>query len=172
VLKMIDFGKKVQGKEQKSYDDLPVGRYTVTVKTVDDWEVKSVKNARVIVRDEDGAMLKDEKGKIKREIIPLLEYATAKVKLEVVEGEHAGRLIFTSLSTHPDALFVMEGFLFAIDKSEVTLGDVKKECEGEMLDVELNYRIYEKENVDQATGLTTTESKKVQDVKKFYHTLF
>lgn len=169
---MIDFGKKVQGKEQKSYDDLPVGRYTVSVKEIGDWEIKSIKNANIIVRDEDGSMAKDEKGKVKKEIVPLLEYATSKVKLEVVDGEHAGRLIFTNLSTHPDALFVMEGFLFAIDKSEVSLGDVKKECEGEMLDVELNYRTYEKPITDQATGLTITESKKVQDVKKFYHASF
>lgn len=169
---MIDFGKKVQGKEQKSYDDLPVGRYTVKVKEIGDWEIKSVKNANIIVRDEDGAMAKDEKGKVKKEIVPLLEYATSKVKLEVVEGEHTGRLIFTNLSTHPDALFVMEGFLFAIDKSEIALGNVKQECEGEMLDVELNYRTYEKPTTDQATGLTTVESKKVQDVKKFYHVSF
>lgn len=169
---MIDFGKKVQGKEQKSYDDLPVGRYTVKVKEIGDWEIKSVKNANIIVRDEDGEMEKDEKGIVKKEIVPILEYATSKVKLEVVEGEHTGRLIFTNLSTHPDALFVMEGFLFAIDKSEVALGDVKKECEGEMLDVELNYRTYEKPTTDQATGLTNVESKKVQDVKKFYHVSF
>lgn len=167
---MIDF--KVKAKEMVTFDDLPVGRYQVYVHEVKEWQEKIVKDAMISQRDENGETIWSEKGKPLKEKIAELKYVAADVVLKVVDGEFKGRNIFTRVSTHPDALFVLEGFLFALDLGEINVGELKKHAEGLPLEVDLDYRTYNKITTDKNTGIDTVEEKKAQNVKKFYRITF
>ncbi len=169
---MIDLRGTVKAKEQESYDDLPKGKYYVSVEKIEDWEEKTQKNAYVITRDEEGLPIKDEKGKILKELVPSLSYFTAKVTLRITEGEFTGRKIYTSLTTHPDAIFITEGFLFAVEENELALIDVQEKCINKELMVDLDYRTYEKKVQDSATGLESVEKRTIPNVKKFLRLSF
>jgi hypothetical protein len=172
---MIDL--KVKAKKQEDFEDLPIGKYTVEVVSVDDWEKKELKNAQISVRDDDGYVVKNEKGKPQKQTIPNLVFYTAKTKLKVIDGEHNGRFITTFLTTHPDALFITEGFLYAIDETEMSVDDMptsnpKSPLKGKTLVVDLDYREYEKTITDKDTGIDTVELRRMPNIKKFIRLLF
>ena len=74
---------------QPNYDPIPEGDYKLRVKEVDPW--KSVKKTiKVIQKDENGNAIQDEKGNNVTETQEC-EFYNCVAKLEVVDGENAGR---------------------------------------------------------------------------------
>lgn len=158
---------KFEAREQQTYEDLPNGKYLVKVKEIEDWEKQTVKNALVTERDERGYPKKDEKGKTIKVRVPELNYYVAKIKFEVIEGQHKGRLIFERLTTHPDGKFMTEAFLFATNKTEVIASEIQKECLNAVLTVDCISKEYSKVVTDPQTGIDTTETRKAFNVKTY-----
>lgn len=164
---ITNLNQTVKALEQQVYEDIPKGRYTFVVDTIDPWEKKEKKNEMIILRDENGYALKDEKGRVEKEKVDHLEFYTANIKLKIIRGQFANRTIFASLTTHPNAVFVTQGFLYAVGEDELPFSEIPTVCKGKELDGQLEYREYETTKVDKNTGVETTETRRVPNITKF-----
>ncbi len=141
-----DLNAKVEGvKPVNDFTPIPEGRYTVKVKEIKPWKA-TTKDIQVNTRDEKGSLVKDENGKLVKENVKNFTFYNADVRLEVIQGEHKDRLLFTSLTTHPNAEFITKNFLYAVGVSEITLNQIQAKCVGLVLDVDVvinedNYKI-------------------------------
>ena len=152
---MIDLNTVVSAvkQEEVSYDVIPEGKYLVEVVQIDDWEKKSKKNALITRRDERGFAIKDEKGKVVKDKVDNLEWYQCNVRFKIIEGEFANRIVFSNLTTHPDALFMTQGFLYAVGLSELPLGQIQETCLGRKLIIDVYHSEYTKKEVDKTTGI-------------------
>ena|SRR5690554_5390736 len=162
-----DLNTKFRAREQRDYEILPEGEYNVVVEEINPWEKKTKKNVMIIQRDENGYPLKDEKGNIVKEKVEELTFYLSNVKLRIVDGEYKDRFIFTNLTTHPNASFITEGFLYAIGKEELTANKIPLECVNEYLTVGVNHRTYEKKTINKDTGLEEVETRTIANVNNF-----
>lgn len=151
---------------QRSYEPLPAGNYTVKVLEIKPWE-KQVKDIYINQRDDKGRILKDSSGKNVKELTKNVEYYNALVTLEVIGGQYAGRRLFTNLTTHPNAFFITDNFLFAIEEKEMVASEIPTKALGKFLDVTVEISSYTKSVTDPDTGLETQEIKTKNDVKSF-----
>lgn len=141
-----DLNTKVEGKKPvNDFAPIPEGKYKVKVKEIKPWKA-TTKDIMVNTKDEKGRLVKDDKGNLLKELVKDFTFYNADVRLEVTEGEHEGRLLFTSLTTHPNAEFITKNFLYAVGVKEITLNQVQTKCVGLPLDVEVvinnnNYKI-------------------------------
>ena len=72
---------------------------------------RKVKRMPLITRrDERGFAIKDEKGKVIKDKVDNLEWYQCNVRFKIIEGDYANRIVFSNLTTHPDALFMTQGF--------------------------------------------------------------
>lgn len=152
---MIDLDTVVSAvkQEEVSYDVIPEGKYLVEVVQIDDWEKKSKKNALITRRDERGFAIKDEKGKVIKDKVDNLEWYQCNVRFKIIEGDFTNRIVFSNLTTHPDALFMTQGFLYAVGLSELPLGKVQETCLGRKLIIDVYHSEYTKKEVDKTTGI-------------------
>lgn len=167
---MIDqLNQKVNGTEQKSteYIILPTGEYDVEVVRIDNWKPVTKKNVMVNQRGEDGKLLRDSNSKIVRKKEAELTFYTCDVRLKVVNGDHKGRLVFTSLTTHPNAVFITQGFLFAIGEDEMTFGEIPTKCVERLLSVDVYKEDYTTTKSNPDTGMDETITKPKNRVKRF-----
>ena len=156
---------------KKSYEPIPAGAYEVEVLEVEPWQSR-IKDIYINLRGEDGRLLRDENGQTVRELHKGVEYYTANVKLKVVEGEHEGRWLFTSITTHPNASFITENFLYAIGQQELTASKIQDVASGSRLRVDVTIEKYDRKVTDQDTGLEKTEAKTKNEVKTFKKSVF
>ena len=169
----IGLDSVVTGKEMevKSYDILPEGRYIVIVDKIDDWKGKDFDKVEINKRDSDGKVVKDDNGKNVKEKASFKAYS-ADIKLKVVSGEHEGRIIFTNITTHPDVLFLLEGFLYANNKSDILLNKVQKECVGNILEVEVYHKKWDRVKANPQTGVDETLESVKLAVRNFFKSDF
>ena len=121
--------RKYTAKEggQINFDPIPEGGYRLKVKEIEPWKA-SIKTIKVNVRDENGNVIKDEKGNNVTETVPNCEFYNCTAKLEVVGGAYNGRVIFHNLTTHPNMDFNIPNFLYALGVPELSAGQVQTYC--------------------------------------------
>jgi len=132
-----DLNQKAQASAPKSFELLPEGRYTVRVKEIKPWK-QSKKDIKVNIRDENGQVVKDENGKAVTELKKDYIFYGAQMTFEIInDKEYNGRLLFPSLTTHPNASFITENFLYAVNISEIPYAEIQNKCKGLILDVDV-----------------------------------
>ena len=89
----LDTKRTARAGGQMNFDPIPEAEYTLRVKEIEPWKL-SKKDLKVIMRDENGNALKDEKGNNITEMVKDCEFYNCNVKFEVVGGEYDGRIIF------------------------------------------------------------------------------
>jgi hypothetical protein len=148
------------------FSPLPDGIYRARVKEVTPWEAKT-QNVKVIVKDENGKAVTDEKGEKVRELVPNCTFYNCTVKLEIVGGAYDGRIIFHNLTTHPNMDYTIPNFLYGIGLQEVAASEVQEKTKGLLCDIDVYTDNYEKTVQDKETGLDKVEVKYVNRVKSF-----
>lgn len=172
---MIDIlNQSVQARPQesekkeasKSYDNLPEGVYNTKVLEIKEWTAMT-KDVWINKRDGSGRVMRDANNKIQKELHKNLTFYNVDLTLEITDGEHKGRRIWTSLTTHPNAEFITQGFLFAIGANKMTYGDIPRQCVDKELAVETFNESYTKIITDPDTGLDEEITKYSTRVRKF-----
>lgn len=139
-----DLNAKVEGtRPTNDFSPIPEGQYLVKVVQIKPWKALT-KTIMVNTRDERGRLVRDESGNLVKEQVKDFTFYNADVRLEVLEGDYKGRLLFTSLTTHPNAEFITKNFLYAVGVSEITLNQIQTKCVGLKLivDVSINQENY------------------------------
>ena len=167
---MINTGldRKYQASASAGMDFSPIpdGEYVLCVKEITKWTPKK-QTIKVIQRDENGKALKDEKGDNITETVQDCEFYNCTVKLEIMEGEYAGRLIFHNLSTHPNMPFAIPNFLFGVGMEELAAGEIQEYCVGKECIGVVDTRTYTKTVQNKDTGIDEEVEKKVNNIKSF-----
>lgn len=168
---MIDvLNKVVEGKAQepqeRNFEPLPEADYNVRVSEMKQWEPMT-KDVWVNRRDGENKIMKDTNGKIIKELHKNLTFYNLDVTLEILDGEHKGRKIWTSLTTHPNAEFITQGFLYAVNENKMTYGDIPTHCVDKQLVVTTFNEKYKKKVTDPDTGLENEIEKLSTRVKYF-----
>jgi len=158
---MIDYNKKIvtgEAPAKKGFAPLPSGEYVVEIESIGQPNEVHIDNAKVKLRDDTGKIVRGE-----YTTTPSLDFVRFDVTLRIVDGEFAGRKIWTKLSTHPDYVWVMKGLFYAINRTDLTLGQLK-ELEGATVRVDANTveQTYTKTELDPVTALETQVEKTVQ----------
>ena len=151
---------------KRSYEPIPEGIYTVSVLEINPWE-KQVKDIYVNQRDDKGKLIKDKDGNNVKELMKKVEYYNSLMTLEVTHGNHVGRRLFTNLTTHPNASFITDNFLYAIGAKEMVASEIPTKAVGKTLDVVVEISQYEKKVTDPDTGIETTETRSKNEVRSF-----
>jgi hypothetical protein len=170
---MLNLNDKVKGKEATNGGDftpIPKDRYAFKVKEVKPWKAKT-QNINVIVKDDKGYTKKDDKGNTIKELKKDVTYYNADISLEVIDGEYKGRLVFGNITTHPNAEFITENFVYAIGLDEVELGKLPHLATGKTLDAEVsvNEEAYKYEE-NKVTGQKDKVISPKNEIDKFFRT--
>jgi len=155
-----------QQETKRTYDPIPEGSYTVKVLEVAPWE-KQVKDVYINTRDDKNRPVKDSTGKTVKELVKNVEYYNASITFEIAGGEYQGRRLWSNLTTHPNASFITDNFLFAIGAKEMVASEIPTKTVGKTLDVTVDIVSYERKVVDPETGLPRVEKKTKNEVKQF-----
>lgn len=159
--------QEVQEKQTKrNFETLPEGTYQTKVLEIKEW-TPMTRDVWVNRRDGSGRILKDADGKIQKELHKNLTFYNVDMTLEITEGEHSGRRIWTSLTTHPNAEFITQGFLFAVGATKMTYGDIPTQCLNKNLAVETFNEAYTKKVTDPDTGLEEEITRYSTRVRKY-----
>lgn len=163
---MINTGldTKHKAKEPVDYSPVPDGTYLCEAVKIDPWEAKKL-NVNVIKRDENGYPLKDSKGKNETEMVRDCEFYSANVRFKVLEGEHKGKFIFETITTHPNMQFTISRLLYALGMNELEARDIPKKCINKKCLVTTYIHAYEKKVIDKNTGLDSIEKKEINKVR-------
>lgn len=165
---MVNTGldRKYVAKEggQTNFDPIPEGDYRLKVKEIDPWK-STIKTIKVNKRDENGNVLKNEKDENITETVPNCEFYNCTAKLEVVGGEHNGRIIFHNLTTHPNMDWNIPNFLYALGVPELSAAQIQTYCKG--LECEGHVYIDSYNNIVQnkETGIDEEVKKQVNRIK-------
>jgi hypothetical protein len=157
--------------EKREYAPLPEGFYNVEViDLAPEWKKQTKAVEYINAKDSKGNLLKDDNGKLIKDTVKDYEFFTLDLVFKVIDGEHKGRNIYGSLTTHDNVLFLTEGFLYAVGISELnnindvfTLGLI-----GKQLKVETTNQTYTKIVDDKDTGISNPVEKVRTRIKKFY----
>lgn len=128
---MIDLNKVVVGQVQEapSWEPLPEGEYVVELKAFGDWDIKKSKG---------------------------VDYAMAKLELEVIAGDFTGRTIKVNLLAHPNTPWTIPSFIagFKGTGQEFSLNDLKTFV-GETAVAYIGINSYQgtKKTTDELTGV-------------------
>lgn len=153
------------GQEQ-NFDPVPKGDYEFFVKEIKPW-VLAKKTIKVIQRDEDGKALVDDKGDKITELVKDCEFYNAQVILEIDRGEHIGRRLFHSITTHPNMPFSIPAFLHGLGLSEIKASEIQEKAVGKRGIAFVDIETYDKVTTDKETGVDTTIQKTINRVKNF-----
>lgn len=163
---MITLNTKIVDQPATATGPIVDGTYAVKVTKVDPWK-EHIKDVLINVRDERGRIVKDTAGAIVKQMSKDHKFHTADVVLEITDGPFAGRNLYTSLTTHPNASFITENFVRATGQTNVLIGDLVKTSIGKTLHVEVVNETFEKRSVDKDTGADVVELKTKAKVKTF-----
>ena len=160
----LDAKRTARAGGQLNYDPIPDGDYRLKVKEIDPWK-KSTKDVKVIMRDENGNALKDEKGNNLTELVKNCEFYNCNVKFVVVGGEFDGRMIFHNLTTHPNMSWSIDNFLYAVGIEELSASQIQSVCVGRECDGTIYTDTYEKKVQNKETGIDEIQLKEVNRIK-------
>lgn len=160
----LDTKRTARAGGQMNFDPIPEAEYILRVKEIEPWK-KSVKTIAVIVRDENGNVLKDEKGKNITENVENCEFYNCNVKFEVVGGEYDGRVIFHNLTTHPNMNWSIDNFLYAVGIDELAASQIQSVCVNRMCKGVVIIDSYKKTQQNKETGIDEEIEKKVNRIK-------
>lgn len=160
----LDAKRTARAGGQLNYDPIPEGDYKLRVKEIEPWKL-SKKDIKVIMRDENGNALKDEKGNNLTELVKDCEFYNCNVKFEVVDGEFAGKLIFHNLTTHPNMSWSIDNFLYAVGIEELSASQIQGVCVGRECDATVYIDTYEKTVQNKETGLDEVKIREVNRIK-------
>lgn len=165
---MVNTGldRKYVAKEggQTNFDPIPEGDYRLKVKDIDPWKA-TTKTIKVNKRDENGNVLKNEKGENITETVNNCEFYNCTVKFEVIGGEHNGRNIFHNLTTHPNMDWNIPNFLYALGVPELSAGQIQTYCKGLECEGHVFIDSYDKTVQNKETGIDETVKKQVNRIK-------
>jgi hypothetical protein len=168
---MISIKAKVQNNEEKrEYKPLPEGNYNVEIIEVSpEWKKQNKSVEKINAKDSKGNLLKDDKGNLIKDIVNDYTFFTLDIKLRVLDGEHKGRYIFGSLTTHDNVLFLTEGFLYAVGVDELNnINDIFNfDLVGKTLKVETVNQTYTKMVDDKDTGISNPVEKTRTKIRRF-----
>lgn len=160
----LDTKRTAKAGGQMNFDPIPEAEYTLRVKEIEPWK-ESVKTIAVIVRDENGNVLKDEKGKNITENVENCVFYNCNVKFEVVGGEYDGRVIFYNLTTHPNMNWSIDNFLYAVGIDELSASQIQSVCLNRMCKGVVTIDSYKKIQQNKETGIDEEVEKKVNRIK-------
>lgn len=160
----LDAKRTARAGGQLNYDPIPEGDYKLRVKEIEPWKL-SKKDIKVIMRDENGNALKDEKGNNLTELVKDCEFYNCNVKFEVVDGEFAGKLVFHNLTTHPNMSWSIDNFLYAVGIEELSASQIQGACVGLECDATVYIDTYEKTVQNKETGLDEVKIREVNRIK-------
>lgn len=149
---------------QPNFDPIPEGEYHLRVKEIDPWKATK-KNIKVIQKDENGNALQDDKGNNITEMVNNCEFYNCIAKLEVVDGEYAGRIIFHNLTTHPNMDWNIPNFLWALGLKDLAASQIQTACKGKECLGNVIIDNYEKTVQNKETGIDETVIKTVNRIK-------
>lgn len=152
--------------ERKPFEPLPEAEYVVEVTEIKPWKA-STKDVWVSQRDGNGRLIKDSAGKIVKELHKNLTFYNCNVTLTIAEGEFKGRKMWTNLTTHPNATFITENFLYAVEEDEITYGQIPTICINKKLVVGTENKEYTVTATNADTGLEEEIKKVKTEVKTF-----
>lgn len=150
---------------QLNYDPIPEGEYRLKVKDIDPWKAVK-KTIKVIQKDENGNVIQDEKGNNVTETQEC-EFYNCTAKLEVVDGEYAGRIIFHNLTTHPNMDWNIPNFLYALGLKDLMASQIQTTCKGIECLGNVYIDNYDKIVQNKDTGIDETVKKTVNRIKSF-----
>ena len=151
-------------KGAANFDPIPEGEYKLRVKEIDPWK-ESKKTIKVILKDENGNALKDEKGQNLTETVDNCLFYNCTVKFEVIEGEYAGRMIFHNLTTHPNMSFSIDNFLYAIGIPEISAGQIQSSCIGKECIGNVIIGTYTRTVQNKTTGIDEEVERNINRIK-------
>lgn len=160
----LDAKRTARAGGQLNYDPIPEGDYKLRVKEIEPWKL-SKKDIKVIMRDENGNALKDEKGNNLTELVKDCEFYNCNIKFEVVDGEFAGKLVFHNLTTHPNMSWSIDNFLYAVGIEELSASQIQGVCVGRECDATVYIDTYEKTVQNKETGLDEVKIREVNRIK-------
>lgn len=160
----LDAKRTARAGGQLNYDPIPEGDYKLRVKEIEPWKL-SKKDIKVIMRDENGNALKDEKGNNLTELVKDCEFYNCNIKFEVVDGEFAGKLVFHNLTTHPNMSWSIDNFLYAVGIEELSASQIQSVCVGRECDATVYIDTYEKTVQNKETGLDEVKIREVNRIK-------
>lgn len=170
---ITDLNQVVKGEAPKVSEYLPIpkGEYLVKVAEIKPWESK-VKDIYVNKKDENGWLVKDERGNKVTELVKDCTFYMAKVVFEILdEGDFKGKKISDNLTTHPNAMFITENFLYAVDVGQIALNEIQNKCVGLKLIIGVDVESYTKttKTKDKETGEETSkeEQKETNRIKSY-----
>ena len=149
---------------QTNFEPIPDGEYQLRVKEIDPWK-KSTKTIKVILRDDNGNALKDEKGNNQTETINNCEFYNCNVKFEIVGGPYDGRVVFHNLTTHPNMTWAIPNFLYALNLKELTASQIQSTCIGKECIGNVYTDTYEKTIQNKETGIDEVVERTVNRIK-------
>jgi ribosomal protein S28E/S33 len=155
--------------ELRQSTPLPEGTYTVQIVELGEWQSKVKAVGMINAKDSKGNLLRDDNNGIVKDQVKNYEFFTLEIKMKVVEGEHEGRTIYGSLTTHDNVLFLTENFLYAMGISELNnINDLfKHNLVGKRLKVETQNQTYTKAVMNNDTGMSTDVEKIKIRIKKY-----
>ena len=159
--------KKYTAREggQPNFDPIPEGDYKLRVKEVDPW--KSVrKTIKVIQKDENGNAMQDERGNNVTETQEC-EFWNCTAKLEVVDGEYAGRIVYHNLTTHPNMDWNIPNFLYALGLKDLMASQIQSTCKGMECIGHVYIDSYDKTVQNKDTGIDEVVKRTVNRIKSF-----
>lgn len=160
----LDTKRTARAGGQMNFDPIPEAEYTLRVKEIEPWKL-SKKDLKVIMRDENGNALKDEKGNNITEMVKDCEFYNCNVKFEVVGGEYDGRIIFHNLTTHPNMNWTIDNFLYAVGIDELAASQIQSVCVNRMCKGVVIIDSYKKTQQNKETGIDEEIEKKVNRIK-------
>lgn len=160
----LDTKRTARAGGQMNFEPIPEGEYTLKVKEIEPWK-ESVKTIAVIVRDENGNVLKDDKGKNITENVENCKFYNCNVKFEVVGGEYNGRIVFHNLTTHPNMNWSIDNFLYAVGIDELAASQIQSVCLNRMCKGVITIDSYKKVQQNKETGIDETVEKKINRIK-------
>jgi len=160
---------QADNKDKKEYTPLPEGIYKVEVIKFGEWKTNTKAVEFINAKDSKGSLLRDDDNKIIKDKVNNYTFNTLDVDMKIIEGEHTGRYIFGTLTTHDNVLFLTEAFLYAVGVDKIdNLDDIfKQDIPGKVLLVETNNQEYTKEVMNTDTGMSSPITKIKTRVKKY-----
>lgn len=157
--------KNYKAKAVTSFEPIPEGYYLARVKEITEWKSET-KDIMVIQKDENGEKILDERGKEIREKIANCKFYNCIAKLEIMDGEHTGRIIFHNLTTHPNMDFSIPNYLYGIGEESLAPSDIQ-ETVGKVCQINVIIDTYMKTVQNKDTGIDEQIPRTVNRIKSF-----
>lgn len=153
---MINLNEKIVNEQDKaSFTPIVDGDYEVEVVEIKGPEQVSLQNVSVKARDVEGRIIKGQKT-----VLPQLDFVRFNVTLKIVGGEFDGRRIWTKLTTHPDYVWLLKGFVFATGQTDISLSSLPTLVGSRVkVNTTTSAQTYTKVEVDPETALETEVTK-------------